>query len=261
MMQDDRSGSDLFRELRRVLPSALVEEYYKGGRWEVETLVIDIELMERHRQEAGAPEPPPLEEIPVPVLPDAVLPPWQASKLPPAPYSRLPLPGPPRTPPPASAKRSSSSSVGFGVERNGASVALRNGVKRKPENGSDREPPKQARTTSTPHPSAWGLLGLGEEPKSRVVESTYTRPTAKMAAKPITTVSEKQPWKSANSDSRRAVRPSQNPALSFASRETTRENTRSSARSSRDKPNPRLAKEKAGEQEPNPGDLISLLLG
>jgi len=63
---DDRDGTELFRELRRFLPDAAVEEYYnyETGIWDKECLLIDIELIERHRQVAGAPEAPPLEEIP-----------------------------------------------------------------------------------------------------------------------------------------------------------------------------------------------------
>lgn len=37
----------------------------------MECLEIDLELITLHREEAGAPEPPPLEEIPAPVLPEA----------------------------------------------------------------------------------------------------------------------------------------------------------------------------------------------
>lgn len=223
MLQDDRSGSELFRELLRVFPGAVVEDYYKGGRWEVENLLIDAELMERHREEAGAPEPPSLEEIPEPVLPDAVLPPWQQRTVPPAP-SRLPVPGPPRTPAPGPPPAAP------GPPRTPAPDS----AKRKPENGFDRGPSKQART----EPS-----GVG---------STYARPQPKVPARPATTN---------HSDSRRAVpRPSQNPNLSLGSRDTARENTRSSARPSREKPNSRQTKEKADDKDTKPGDLISLLL-
>jgi len=63
---DSRADIELFRELLRLWPGAVVEEYYyyQTGVWDRECLLIDIELIERHRQEAGSPDPPPLEDIP-----------------------------------------------------------------------------------------------------------------------------------------------------------------------------------------------------
>lgn len=65
-------GKELFRELLRWFPSAELEDYYQNGRWDVETLEIDRELIEAHRKEAGAPEPIPLEEVVMPELPKFV---------------------------------------------------------------------------------------------------------------------------------------------------------------------------------------------
>lgn len=62
-------GTELFRQLQRLLPTSLVEDYHKNGSWQKELLKIDVGLIEAHRNEAGAPDPPPLEDIPEPVLP------------------------------------------------------------------------------------------------------------------------------------------------------------------------------------------------
>jgi len=76
-------GSLLFRQLLRIFRGAYLEEYYKNGTWDMETLALDLELLEAHhkrcRLHAGAPEPPPLEDIPEVVLPEPieVVPPWR----------------------------------------------------------------------------------------------------------------------------------------------------------------------------------------
>lgn len=90
MIANRQSGSELFRELTRLFPGALVEEYYKHGTWDVECMLLDLELIERHREEAGAPEPPPLETIPQVQLPEAANPPWRES------LQRLPHPPRPK---------------------------------------------------------------------------------------------------------------------------------------------------------------------
>jgi len=64
----DEEGTTLFRELLRLLPTARVDTYYQSGQWRKDDILVDTELVILHRLEAGAPEPPPLEEIPLPVL-------------------------------------------------------------------------------------------------------------------------------------------------------------------------------------------------
>ncbi|CAE8734906.1 unnamed protein product, partial [Polarella glacialis] len=56
------SGEELFKSLLRIFPLATPWDYFKNGRWQVELLQIDTDLVEAHRREAAAPEPPPLEE-------------------------------------------------------------------------------------------------------------------------------------------------------------------------------------------------------
>jgi hypothetical protein len=67
----EESGEELFRKFLRVFPGAFLEDYFKNGKWDIETLLIDTELIDSHRKEAGAPEPPPLEEVQLPVIPKA----------------------------------------------------------------------------------------------------------------------------------------------------------------------------------------------
>jgi len=62
-------GKELFRELLSLFPGAALEDYYKNGVWQIETMEIDKELIEAHRKEAGAPEPTPLEEVVMPEIP------------------------------------------------------------------------------------------------------------------------------------------------------------------------------------------------
>jgi len=100
-------GIDLFRQLKRVFPRADHQEYYENGAWDMECLEIDLELVTLHREEAGAPEPPPLEEVPAPVLPEARPPQRPPPQRPPLPrrperngVSGKPLtPAPPAAPP------------------------------------------------------------------------------------------------------------------------------------------------------------------
>eukprot|EP00747_Dinoflagellata_sp_TGD_P213054 gnl/TRDRNA2_/TRDRNA2_86070_c0_seq1.p1 gnl/TRDRNA2_/TRDRNA2_86070_c0~~gnl/TRDRNA2_/TRDRNA2_86070_c0_seq1.p1 ORF type:complete len:405 (-),score=40.67 gnl/TRDRNA2_/TRDRNA2_86070_c0_seq1:65-1279(-) len=65
----DAKGVELFRELKRVFPTAYAEDYFQHGVWLDELMDMDLELITRHREEIGAPEPPPLEDIPYPELP------------------------------------------------------------------------------------------------------------------------------------------------------------------------------------------------
>merc|ERR1719183_90731 len=68
---------DLFRELLRVYSFADIKTYYEpeDGTWDDELMLTDIEVISAHRDEAGAPERPPLEQVPAPPLPTVDLPP------------------------------------------------------------------------------------------------------------------------------------------------------------------------------------------
>lgn len=65
----DKTGAELFRELYRLLPSLSFEDYFKNGIWQNDLMRLDIEVIDAHRKEAGAPDPPPMEEIEFPPLP------------------------------------------------------------------------------------------------------------------------------------------------------------------------------------------------
>lgn len=58
---EKKSGERLYREVKRLFPSACLDSYYQNGTWRKDLLAIDIELVEAHRREAYAPEPPPLD--------------------------------------------------------------------------------------------------------------------------------------------------------------------------------------------------------
>mmetsp|Transcript_140871 Transcript_140871/g.392671 ORF Transcript_140871/g.392671 Transcript_140871/m.392671 type:complete len:321 (+) Transcript_140871:86-1048(+) len=75
------SGSELFRELKRLLPTAIFGDYYQNGAWKRRHLLVDIELVQAHRREAGAPDPPSLSERDIPELAqmEPSLPPSRAS--------------------------------------------------------------------------------------------------------------------------------------------------------------------------------------
>lgn len=60
---------DIFRRLVQLMPNAYLEDYYKMGSWKTDVMVCDIELLEAHRREAGAPDPVPIEEVPEPDVP------------------------------------------------------------------------------------------------------------------------------------------------------------------------------------------------
>mmetsp|Transcript_80755 Transcript_80755/g.140186 ORF Transcript_80755/g.140186 Transcript_80755/m.140186 type:complete len:388 (+) Transcript_80755:47-1210(+) len=66
---EKKEGPELFKELFRLLPSVEVEDYYKGGRWQDVDIQLDIDLLSAHRKEAGAPEPPAVEDLEIPKLP------------------------------------------------------------------------------------------------------------------------------------------------------------------------------------------------
>jgi len=67
---DVKKGKELFLELLRLLPSSQVEDYYALGRWNDADLQLDFDLLDAHRKEAGAEDPPELEELEVPPMPD-----------------------------------------------------------------------------------------------------------------------------------------------------------------------------------------------
>lgn len=61
-----KTGAELFKELLRVYPVAEFEDYYRGGQWKEELMRTDLHLIYAHAREAGAPYPPPLEEVKLP---------------------------------------------------------------------------------------------------------------------------------------------------------------------------------------------------
>ena len=64
----EKSDADLFKELFRLYPLAHVEDYYKAG-WQNDLMKTDIQLFWAHREESGAPLPPPIEELELPTFP------------------------------------------------------------------------------------------------------------------------------------------------------------------------------------------------
>lgn len=71
---EGKTGAELFRELSRIYSVANVEDYYKMGQWKDTLMRTDYVLIEHHRLMGRAPEPPPLEEVPMPELPKAASP-------------------------------------------------------------------------------------------------------------------------------------------------------------------------------------------
>lgn len=65
----NKTGVELFRELKRIYTVACVEDYYWAGRWDDLVMRVDMALLLTHRRDSGAPEPVPLEEVPYPELP------------------------------------------------------------------------------------------------------------------------------------------------------------------------------------------------
>ncbi len=68
-------GSQQFRELLRRFGGACLEEYYRDGFWDMETLALDLEIIEAHVKVSGGVVLP-LDDIPEVVLPET-LPPWK----------------------------------------------------------------------------------------------------------------------------------------------------------------------------------------
>mmetsp|Transcript_53322 Transcript_53322/g.107048 ORF Transcript_53322/g.107048 Transcript_53322/m.107048 type:complete len:319 (-) Transcript_53322:100-1056(-) len=66
-----KSGADLFRELVRVYSTADFEDYFKAGIWKEDLVKADLQLIWAHRREAGAPDPPDIDDVPMPKVPKA----------------------------------------------------------------------------------------------------------------------------------------------------------------------------------------------
>lgn len=54
------------------MPLVEFQDYYKNGIWQNDLMRLDIEVIDAHRKEAGAPDVPPLEELEFPELPPPV---------------------------------------------------------------------------------------------------------------------------------------------------------------------------------------------
>eukprot|EP00930_Biecheleria_cincta_P054023 TRINITY_DN3989_c0_g2_i1.p1 TRINITY_DN3989_c0_g2~~TRINITY_DN3989_c0_g2_i1.p1 ORF type:complete len:329 (+),score=95.19 TRINITY_DN3989_c0_g2_i1:110-1096(+) len=87
----DKSGPELFKELYRQLPLVEYQDYYKNGVWQNDLMRLDIEVIDAHRKEAGAPDVAPLEELEFPELP----PPVQVPSVQPLVRPGMPLAGTP----------------------------------------------------------------------------------------------------------------------------------------------------------------------
>lgn len=66
-----KSGADLYRELLRVYSVAELEDYFKAGIWKEDLIKADLQLIWAHRREAGAPDPPDIDDVPMPKVPKA----------------------------------------------------------------------------------------------------------------------------------------------------------------------------------------------
>lgn len=63
-------GPELFREIIRQYPLVNLDDYYKHGIWQNDLMRLDVQILNAHRLEAGAPDLPPLAEIKLPEIPD-----------------------------------------------------------------------------------------------------------------------------------------------------------------------------------------------
>jgi hypothetical protein len=68
-----KTGPELFKELLRLYDSAEHEDYFKAGAWKNDLMKTDLVLIEAHRKEAGAPDPPNLEDVEMPPLPASTM--------------------------------------------------------------------------------------------------------------------------------------------------------------------------------------------
>jgi hypothetical protein len=62
----EKSGQDLFKEIVRIYETAAYEDYFKAGQWKNDLMKTDYVLLAAHRKEAGAPDPPALEDVKLP---------------------------------------------------------------------------------------------------------------------------------------------------------------------------------------------------
>lgn len=68
-----KNGPELFRELLRQYPLVVLDDYYKHGLWQNELMRLDIQILNAHRLEAGAPDLPPLSDIRMLEIPEPKL--------------------------------------------------------------------------------------------------------------------------------------------------------------------------------------------
>jgi hypothetical protein len=62
----EKTGQDLFKEILRIYETAEFEDYFKAGKWKDDLMKTDYVLLSAHRKEAGAPDPPALEDVKLP---------------------------------------------------------------------------------------------------------------------------------------------------------------------------------------------------
>lgn len=62
----EKTGQDLFKEILRIYETAEFEDYFKAGAWKNDLMKTDYVLLTAHRKEAGAPDPPALEDVKLP---------------------------------------------------------------------------------------------------------------------------------------------------------------------------------------------------
>lgn len=62
----EKRGVDLYKELVRIYATAEVEDYFKDGRWQDDLMRQDLFTVRMHKREAGAPDPPALEDVKLP---------------------------------------------------------------------------------------------------------------------------------------------------------------------------------------------------
>merc|ERR1711933_79326 len=65
----EKTGQDLFKEILRIYDTAEFEDYFKAGAWKNDLMKTDYVLLAAHRKEAGAPDPPALEDV---VMPEGI---------------------------------------------------------------------------------------------------------------------------------------------------------------------------------------------
>lgn len=65
---EEKEGIELFHEFLRLYPTAEADDYIRLGAWRNDLLRLDYHIIQLHRKDGGAPEPPPLSEVPFPDL-------------------------------------------------------------------------------------------------------------------------------------------------------------------------------------------------